>query len=162
MLVNQVCVFPTTETLDYLNSVFSTCPFDLDFSRLRVILNESHAPSELKTQAVYHARCGTLTYCYSDALQGTSLLLPLESSDLLSRQTELRIADGSVYHAYPLTFMSLVDIMPPLRSNYRTFVASVSDILYGNEQILTFTGESQAMAEIADVYANWYELNGLV
>lgn len=162
MLVNQVCIFPTTDTLNYLYSVFSQSPFDVDFSSVRVILNESVEPSELRPDAIYHATCGTLRYCYSDVLQATSLILPLHSAEILARQTELRFLNGYAYHEYPLAFMSLIDVMPPLTGHYRTFLASVSDILYANDQPLSFTGESQAMGEIADAYANWYSLNDLV
>ena len=162
MLINQVVCFPTKETLDYLNSVFSNCPFDYNFDECRVILNESLGPAELRPNATYSARCGTLRYCYSDYLQSTSLILPLISDSLLARQTELRVADGSIYHPYPLAFLPLINMMPPLRNNYRTFIASVSDIFAANEQLLSFTAETQAMAEIADVYKTWYELNDLV
>lgn len=160
MLVNEVVVFPDSDTLEYLESIFESCPFNIDLSTCYVALNESWNPQKLDPNARYVANAGDLNYWYDDSIEGSSLIMPLESTDLMIRMNQLRQEDGYVFHEKPLAFMPLLKYMPPLNRRYRNFVVSVSDILHNSDRELVFTGETQRLIEVDNVpYQLYYESN---
>lgn len=147
-MINEVVVFPTTETLDYLLKIFQDCPFSIEPETWFVTLNETREPCKLYPDRVYSASPQTLGLWYDDSLNGTSLLMPLDSQDILERMAELRLQNGFMCHPSPLAFMPLVRYMPQLKHNYRAFINSISYILSMAEQPLLFTGETQVMREV--------------
>lgn len=162
MLINQVAVFPTVDTLNYFQSLFQTCPFPVDFTSCRVILNESENLSVIKPEAVYSAIPVTLDYWYDSIYNATSLILVLQSPSMYNRMIELRNESGTLFHPEPLIFMPILRYMPQLKSNYRAFVRSVSDIIVNNKQSIFFTGEMQLPTEIEGIPDGlFYESYGL-
>lgn len=162
MLINQVAVFPTSESLGYLTALFQTCPFSVDFTNCRIILNESESMSTLKPEAIYSATPVNLDYWYDEIYNSTSLIMVLKSPSLYNRMLELREESGTLFHTEPLVFMPILRYMPQLKNDYRAFVRSVSDILVNNEKNLTFTGEMQLPTEIEGVPDGlFYESYGL-
>lgn len=143
MLVNQLLVLPTPDTLDYLGKVFSACPFNLDLSKSFVELNSSASPMVPDTSRIYSARAGTMQVFYDQSTQQSSLLLPLVSTTLTERAHELRETTPSAFygtHYFP--FMVVLRGMPPLARTYRSFIASVSNTLATDpNQVLMFDAE---------------------
>lgn len=166
MVVNQVVVFPTTETLEHLKLIFKNCPIqDINNSldSMFVVLNEQSSPATLNPSKVYTAKAGTLGYWYDDNLGASSLILPLESDDLVKKMASLRVSYGTVFHPDPLPFTRLVANMPPLHRDIRYFIASVSDTLLTINEPLLFTGETQRPVEYdLPPDALYYEDHGLV
>ena len=162
MVLNEVVVFPSDDTLDFLLRVFRNCPFTFDETKWHVVLNECVDPCAVDPTRIYIARADSLGYWYNDEVDTSSLIMPLMSSDLTNRMVELRLSNGSVYHPTPLPFMPLVPMMPPLTHRYRAFVNSVSDILTSSEEPLIFTGEVQRVRNFETTpYAFYYEEHGL-
>ncbi len=148
MLVNETVIFPEADTLEYLNQVFQDCPFTIDLSLCHVTLNETWDACSIDPSAIYEAKAGTLGYWYDDSIEGSSLILPLESPSIITRMNQLRQEKGYVFHKQPLAFMVLQKYMPPLSRRNRNFVISVSEILYNSEHVFKFTGETQRLTDI--------------
>jgi hypothetical protein len=160
MLVHQLVVLPTPETLDYLGKVFSACPFNLDLSQAYVEINSSQTSMVPDTARIYTARAGNLQVFYDASTQQTSLLLPLHSPALESRVSELReSAPSAFYGEHYFPNLVLVRGMPPLARTYRSFIASVATTLASDpNQVLTFDAElvmSKDFHTIPD--ADYYE-----
>lgn len=159
MLINQVVVYPSADTLDYLNAVFETCPFSVDLSSLHVVMNESWEPyDELNPNNTYAAWCVEFDCWYNDAVETSSLIMTLYSFQLNRRMMELRLQSPAVFHPLPMAFATVLETMPPINRRYRNFISSVSDILYNSDTPLIFTGEEQFMTDIeGKPYAEYYK-----
>lgn len=163
MVLNEVVVFPSDDTLDYLLRVFRNCPFTFDETKWYVTLNECIDPCAVDPSRTYVAKAKSLGYWYNDEVETSSLIMPLESDDLINRMVELRLKNDAVYHPTPLAFMPLVPMMPPLTHRYRAFVNSVSEILLSSEEPLIFTGEVQRVRNFeASPYELYYRDHDLV
>lgn len=141
--VHQLVVLPTKDTLDYLNKVFSACPFDHDFRTIYVEINSSLTEMEPEPDNVYTARAGTMRPFYDTATQTTSLILPLFSQSLTERCAQVREYAPSAFYGH-LYFPNMVvkPNMPPLAKSYRSFIASVANTLATAEDaVLIFDAE---------------------
>lgn len=160
MLVHQLVVLPTPETVDYLGKVFSACPFQMDLSKAYVEINSSQTAMVPDTNRIYTARAGNLQVFYDGSTQQTSLLLPLNSNALHERATEVReSAPSAFYGEHYFPNLMLVRGMPPLARSYRSFIASVATSLATDpNEVLTFDAElvmSNEFKSIPD--ADYYE-----
>lgn len=142
MQVNQLIVLPDTGTLNYLRELFSACPFDLDLSKAYVELNSSLGEMEADDSRVYVAEAGSMNIWYDSSTQSTSLILPLQSAELTTRCMSLRETAPSLFYGdYYMPFLVVQRGMPAMRRKYRTFINSVSDVLFANRMPLVFDSE---------------------
>lgn len=163
MVLNEVVVFPSNNTLDFLLRVFKNSPFNFDEAQWFVTLNECYDPCAVDPSRTYTAHADKIGLWYNDELQASSLILELESPDLIDRMVDLRLKSGSVFHPTPLAFMPLVPMMPPLSHHYKAFINSVDNVLTATDEPLIFTGEVQRMRDIDQVpYSLYYEDHGLI
>ncbi|BAG41452.1 hypothetical protein [Ralstonia phage phiRSL1] len=142
MLVNQLIVLPTQDTLAYLNRVFDGCSFDIDWSQSFVEVNSSVQPMEADPTRKYTAVAGTMNVYYDSATGDNSLLLPLVSDELVERCAELRVDAPSAFYgnAY-FPFLVVKRNYAPRRAHRRYFITSIADVLYADRYPLTFDAE---------------------
>jgi hypothetical protein len=142
MYIHQLIVLPDDQTLNYLRQIFSACPFDLDFDQMHVEVNSSVQEMEADTSRVHVAESMSMNIWYDSASQSTSLLLPLNSPELLTRCAELRTtAPSEFYGAHYFPFLMIKRHMPPMARQYRAFINSVSDTLFAKRTPLVFDSE---------------------
>lgn len=143
MLVNQLLVLPTPETIEYLSKVFGACPFAVDLSKAFVEVNSSQTQMVPDTSRVYKATAGTMQVFYDQSTEQSSLQLPLVSEPLFDRCEELRQeAPSAFYGEHYFPHLVLVRGMPPLARSYRSFIASVATTLATDpNQCLLFDAE---------------------
>jgi len=142
MQVNQLIVLPDAGTLDYLRQMFSGCPFDLDLAKAYVEVNSSLGEMEPDDSNVYVASAGSMNIWYDSSTQSSSLLLPITSVALTDRCMELRDSAPSLFYGdYYMPFLVIKRHMPPMSRHYRSFINSISDVLYANRQPLVFDSE---------------------
>jgi hypothetical protein len=161
MLVHQLLVLPSTDTLAYLSKVFSGCPFDLDLTKCHVEVNSARTPMEAEPDRLYRAHAGTMKEYYDTATQSSTLLLPLDCQPLVDRVMELRMQGHTscFYGDHYFPHMVVKVHMPPRYRALRAFVNSVSTTLATTEDMpLLFEGEFCVAREFsaipqADYYA---------
>lgn len=142
MQVNQLIVLPDEGTLNYLRELFSSCPFDLDLGKCWVEVNSSLGEMVADDTRTYVAEAGSMNVWYDSSTQSTSLLLPLKSNELTARCMEVRENAPSLFYGeYYMPFLVIQRGMPAMRRKYRSFINSVSDVLYANRMPLVFDSE---------------------
>lgn len=143
MIVHQLIVLPTPDTLEYLSQVFSGSPIDLDLQSMHVEVNSSVHEMEADPTRIYKANAGTLKQYYDISTGETSLLLPLDSYQLMDRCRELRLdAPSTFYGHYYFPFLIIKRNMPPLKPHRRGLVnISWADTLAANHYPLMFDAE---------------------
>jgi hypothetical protein len=144
MLIHQLVVLPTEDTLDYLSQVFSGSPIDLDLKTFHVELNSSVHHMDPKPDNIYKANAGTLKRYYDSATGETSLILPLDSPQLTERCRELRVSAPSAFYGnYYFPFLVIKRNMPLLKPHRRGLVnISWADTLAANHYPLMFDAET--------------------
>lgn len=142
MLINELLVIPTQDTLRMLSAIFSACPFDLFLDRAYVVLNMSQEPMEPDSERLYKGQAGTLNLWYDTSTEMTSLILPLVSPSLTERVGELReVAPSAFYGEHYFPHMVLAEDFPPVARRYAGFLASVSNSLAALTEPLLFDAE---------------------
>jgi hypothetical protein len=130
MQVNELLVIPTQETLEYLATTMSGCPFDLDLTKTFVTLNISQQEMTPEPERVYKATAGSLGVWYDQSTGYSSLILPLLSESMLERVAEVRAESPSAFYGdHWFAFMVLVPDFPPQSRRHVGFTNSVSDTL---------------------------------
>jgi len=159
MIVNQMFVLPTEDTLYYLSQIFSGCPFDIDLSLMHVEVNSSVQEMTPDPLLLYKATAGTMEVFFDTATMETSLLLPLESRSLVERCAELRQTAPSAFYSnstmgedYYFPFMVVKRNMPPRSRHYRSFINSLSNTLATTSDYpLLFEGEFIVTSDFSNV-----------
>ena len=149
MIFNQLNVLPTQETLEYLSSVMSGSPIDLDLSAYRVEVITTLDAVVPEPDRVYNASALSVRVWYDAYLQRSSLILSMHSPDLQQRGIELN-QQGVVreFHNYYNPHLTLKPGYPPLSRNYKNFVVQTANALCANDRPLQFTGEWVANIEL--------------
>jgi hypothetical protein len=142
MLVHQLVVIPTEETIEYLSNVFDGCSWDLDLRSVYVEINTSAETMKADTDRLYTAYAQTLDRFYDTATGETSLLLPLVCEGLVERARELRQkAPSAFYGDYYFPYLVVKRAMPTLKRHRRGLLQSYSEQLYSHQQPLFFDAE---------------------
>lgn len=148
MIFHQLNVLPTDETLDYLSSVMSGCPMDLDLQSYKVEIITTLDALTACPNNVYEASALHVKVWYDAFLERSSLILSLLSSDLQKRCMQLNEQGvAREFHNYYNPHLTIRPDMPPLSRHYRTFISQTADALVGG-QPLTFTGEYITQVEL--------------
>jgi hypothetical protein len=159
MQVNEMVVLPTQETLEYLASTFSGCPFDIDLTKTYVSLAYSQDEMTAQPDNLYGAKAGSMDVWYDNSTGYSSLILPLISDTLIERAEELREeAAPAFYGTHYFAFIVLVNDFPPISRRYKGFINSVSDSLaMAQDARLFFDAEIQRQVDVQAVpFADYY------
>lgn len=161
MVLNQLVVYPTPETLDYFSSVLSGSPLDLDLQMFNIEVTLSADDIEPEPDRQYQVMPTGLRVWYDSYLQQSSLILSLTSPDLMQRAKEL-VEAGVLreWHDYYFPYLVIRPSMPPLSSNYKRFVVSATNALMSNsaQTPLIFSQETaQAVVLDAPVNQDYYQ-----
>jgi len=159
MQVNELLVIPSQETLEYLATTMSACPFDLNLTKTFVTLNLSQAEMTPDPDRVYKATAGSLGVWYDQSTGYSSLILPLLSESMIERVAEVRAdAPSAFYGDHWFAFMVLVPDFPPLSRRFTGFLNSVSDSLaMAQNAPLFFDAELVRTTEVHAVpFADYY------
>jgi hypothetical protein len=166
MLIYQLVVIPLPETRDYLSSVFSGCPFDLDLSAMRVEITSSAAKPTADITRTYEARVTDLNIYYDSQLGMSGLIMSLHSPNLRARFTELQAETPHQWHDKYYPHATLKEPFPPLRKTYKNFVNSVgSGLVHEYSPSLWFGVETVMTRDLAgpediDYYRTMEEQQG--
>lgn len=161
MVLNEVLVIPTPETLRRLSTIMSACPFEINLRETYVSLNISEDSMTPDSSRIYEARAGNLGIWYDQSTGYSSLIMPLVSPTMAERVMELREeAPNFFYGDRWVAFMVLVRDMPPVNRRKSGFINSVSNSLAWEPMPMTFTMEFVRPIEVtAPPYADYYAAN---
>lgn len=173
MIGYQLAVFPSTETLAYLQHVFRECPFDIYWDTLFVELNltaDAGIQNVVDTTIVYSAlpvnpnESATnrgICQLYEPATETTNLYLPLTSQDLYDRAYVLRHAFKPIFHPTPLIYLCLKRGYHSC-IKYNIYVNAISDFFVNYQDKLTFCLETVRAIDLTGIDDKMvYEVNGL-
>lgn len=141
-IFNRLSVRLTAESSEYISNVMSGSPLDIDISAFSVEIITTLDAITAKPDNVYDAYCLNLKPWYDAYQEHSSLILSLESPDLVSRCLELH-QEGVVrefYNGY-YPYLTIIPDMPQLSRNYKTFILSTVNALCKNERPLQLTSE---------------------
>ena len=161
MIVNELAVLPDQGTIDYLSTILSGAPMEIDLQNMYVVVAQSVAEIKPDPNTVFLAKAGSLDVWYDSAAGESSLILPLWSPALDARASEVRDeAKPAFYGGLYVPHLIVIPQMPPLSRHYRRFVRSLSDTLFANRVPLVFEREFVTIKEyrsvpLADFYASF-------
>jgi hypothetical protein len=142
MLIHQLIVLPTPETLEYLKTVFDACPIEIDWHGVFVEVNSSTEVQKADLDRTYVAYAKTLDRFFDSATEETSLLLPLECPELVERARELRKHSPSAFYGdYYFPNLVIKRDMPPMKRHRRGLILSYAENLYAHQRPLEFNAE---------------------
>jgi hypothetical protein len=158
MVLNELLVLPTPETLRMLSTIMSASPLEIRLDKAYVSLNISEGSMTPKTDAVYEAKPGALGVFYDQSTGYSSLILPFKSSQMAERVLEVRDkAKNFFYGDHWFGFMVLIHDCPPLNRRKAAFINSISDSLAWGTEALTFDAEMVRTLEVhAPPFADFY------
>lgn len=161
MVLNELLVLPTPDTVRMLSTIMSGSPIEIRLDQAYVSLNLSEKSMTPKTNNVYEARPGNLGVWYDQSTGLSSLILPLQSSQMAERVIELREeAPNTFYGDRWVGFMVLIRDCPPMSRRKTGFVNSISNTLAWGTQPLTFDAEMVRTFEVhAPPFADFYAAN---
>jgi hypothetical protein len=162
MLFNQLIALPRPETVDYLSRMLSGSPLTIDLTTIYVEINLSQEEMEPDDEAVYTARPGNGGVWYDTGTGISSWLIPLVSEQLQRRHFDLQQSAPNPFYKGYIPHMILVPGVPPLKRNYRTFMASINNTLATSNQPLLFDAEITRQLDLtrAPMY-DFYQDKGL-
>lgn len=141
MLFNQLIALPRPETLEYLSRMLSGSPLMIDLKSMYVEINLSQDEMESSPDSVYSARPGNGGVWYDTGSAISSWIIPLVSEQLQYRHFEVsQEAPNPFYTAY-IPHLIMIAGIPPLKRNYRTFMASINNTLATSDEQLFFDAE---------------------
>lgn len=141
---NRLFVVPTADTMSYLSSVMSGCPIDLDLSQFRLEVITTEDALEIEPDRVYSSQAVNVNVYYDAALQRSSLICTLSSSDLHERCIELNregVARPAGFPPFFIPHFTIRPDMPPMSVNIRRWRVSIANALCQSERVLSWTGE---------------------
>jgi hypothetical protein len=151
MVLNELLVLPTPETIRMLSTIMSASPLEIRLDQAYVSLNISEKSMTPMPGAVYQAQAGNLGVWFDQSSGLSSLIMPLQSPQMAERVLELREeAPNTVYGGHWIGFMVLIKDCPPMNRRKSGFVNSISNTLAWGTSIMTFDAE---MVRSVDVHA---------
>jgi hypothetical protein len=161
MVLNELLVLPTPETIRMLSTIMSASPLEIRLDQAYVSLNISEASMTPKTNNVYEARAGNLGVWFDQSSGLSSLIMPLQSSQMAERVLELREeAPNTFYGGRWIGFMVLIRDCPPMNRRKSGFVNSISNTLAWDTKAMTFDAEMVRTTEVhAPPFQDFYSSN---
>jgi hypothetical protein len=146
MVNDYVAVFPTQGTLDFLQQVLSSCPFDLSPStgwHIPLLVSATSLDASLlNPSAVYSADPVSAETWYDDFTGRSDLVIVFNSTDIKGRHTDLcKQANVTSEQEVFVPAMPIVYGFPSLSAPYKTFINSLNMTLIGDQRYFDFTGE---------------------
>lgn len=161
MVLNELLVLPTPETIRMLSTIMSASPLEIRLDQAYVSLNISEKSMIPKTGALYEARAGNLGVWFDQSTGLSSLIVPLQSSQMAERVLELREeAPNTFYGGRWVGFMVLIRDCPPMNRRKSGFVNSISNTLAWDPKAMTFDAEMVRPIEVhAPPFQDFYSSN---
>jgi hypothetical protein len=161
MVLNELLVLPTPETIRMLSTIMSASPLEIRLDQAYVSLNISEKSMTPKAGAVYTAQAGNLGVWFDQSTGLSSLIMPLQSSRMAERVFELREeAPNAFYGERWIGFMVLIRDCPPMNRRKSGFVNSISNTLAWGDSVLGFDAEMVRPIEVnAPPFADFYAAN---
>lgn len=161
MVLNELLVLPTPETIRMLSTIMSASPLEIRLDQAYVSLNISESSMTPKPNAIYQAQAGNLGVWYDNSTGLSSLIMPLQSPQMAERVIELREeAPNTFYGERWVGFMVLIRDCPPMNRRKSGFVNSISNTLAWDPKPMTFDAEMVRSMEVhAPPYADFYAAN---
>lgn len=162
MLFNQLIVLPRPETLEYLSRILSGSPLTIDLKTMYVELNLSQGDMDPEPEAVYMAKAGNGGVWYDTGTGLSSWIIPLVSEQMQRRHFDLQPEAPNPFYKGFIPHLILLPGVPPLKRNYRTFMASINNTLATSYEPLLFDAEIVRPIELtrAPMY-DFYKDKGL-
>jgi hypothetical protein len=161
MVLNELLVLPTPETVRMLSTIMSASPLEIRLDQAYVSLNISEGSMTPKPNTVYEGRPGNLGVWFDQSTGLSSLIMPLQSSQMAERVLELRDeAPNTFYGERWVGFMVLIRDCPPLNRRKSGFINSISNTLAWGTEALTFDAEMVRTLEVhAPPFQDFYSAN---
>jgi hypothetical protein len=158
MVLNELLVLPTPETIRMLSTIMSASPLEIRLDQAYVSLNISEASMTPDTSRVYEAKPGGLGVFYDQSTGLSSLILPFVSGTMAERVLEVREeAPNFFYGQHWFGFMVLIRDCPPMNRRKSGFVNSISNTLAWGDKSLSFDAEMVRATEFsAPPFADYY------
>lgn len=142
MVLNELLVLPTPETINYLSMIMSGSPLEIRLDQAYVSLNISKHSMTPNLNNKFEAQPGGLGVWFDQSTGYSSLILPLKSLQMAERVLELREeAPNYFYGPHWFGFMVLVRDCPLLNRRRAAFVNSIGNTLAWSPNPLTFDAE---------------------
>lgn len=142
MVLNELLVLPTPETIRMLSTIMSGSPIEIRLDQAYVSLNISEQSMTPKPDKVYEARAGGLGVWFDQSTGLSSLIMPLVSGQMAERVMELRDeAQNFFYGPHWFGFMVLITDCPPLNRRKSGFLNSIGNTLDWDPKPMTFSQE---------------------
>jgi hypothetical protein len=161
MVLNELLVLPTPETIRMLSTIMSASPLEIRLDQAYVSLNISEASMTPDTSRVYEAQAGNLGVWFDQSTGLSSLIMPLQSPQMAERVSQLREeAPNMFYGDRWIGFMVLIKDCPPMNRRKSGFVNSISNTLAWGTSKMTFDAEMVRATEVhAPPFADFYAAN---
>lgn len=161
MVLNELLVLPTPETIRMLSTIMSASPLEIRLDQAYVSLNISEKSMTPKTGAGYSAQAGNLGVWFDQSSGLSSLIMPLQSPKMAERVLELREeAPNTFYGERWVGFMVLIRDCPPMNRRKSGFVNSISNTLAWGTSVMTFDAEMVRPIEVhAPPFQDFYSSN---
>lgn len=158
MVLNELLVLPSTQTVRMLSTIMSASPIEIRLDQAYVSLNISEHGMTPDINRVYEAQAGGLGVFYDQSTGYSSLIMPLKSVNMAERVLELREeAPNFFYDNHWFGFMVLIRDCPPLNRRKSAFINSISNSLAWEPNPLTFEAEFVRTIEVAaPPFADYY------
>lgn len=161
MVLNELLVLPTPETIRMLSTIMSASPLEIRLDQAYVSLNISEKSMTPLAGKVYEAQAGNLGVWFDQSTGLSSLIMPLQSPQMAERVLELREeAPNTFYGGRWIGFMVLIRDCPPMNRRKSGFVNSISNTLAWGTSIMTFDAEMVRSMEVhAPPFQDFYTSN---
>jgi len=161
MVLNELLVLPTPETIRMLSTIMSASPLEIRLDQAYVSLNISETSMTPDTIRVYEAQAGNLGVWFDQSSGLSSLIMPLQSPQMAERVMQLREeAPNTFYGDRWIGFMVLIRDCPPMNRRKSGFVNSISNTLAWGTSKMTFDAEMVRSTEVhAPPFADFYAAN---
>lgn len=142
MILHEVCVLPSQETIAYLQRVLAASSLTFKLDELRLTLNVStEYPPKIDQAGFYTAQPVDLHVWYDPASQSSQLVLLFHSESLTERALELRHEAPNPFHVNYYPHLVLIEDMPPIQRHFRAQMNSYGDTFLKDRFTFTFEGE---------------------
>lgn len=158
MVLNELLVLPTPETVRMLSTIMSASPLEIRLDKAYVSLNISENSMTPDPSRIYEAQPGGLGIWYDQSTGYSSLIMPLKSGQMAERVLSLRDeAPNFFYDQHWFGFMVLVSDCPTPNRRKAAFINSISNTLAWDPNPMTFDAEMVRPLEVhAPPFADYY------
>lgn len=138
MLVYQLFLLPSPDTMVFLKQQISPPPFDIDYDKFAVCLYTSTHPIPEDPSRTFSAYCRKLERVYNSQLDRSDWIMTLDSPDMQKEYTALQGEAPDAFYKECFPHMALVEGMPQATQSVRNFRVSMENVFNDNKVELIF------------------------